>query len=70
MEPERWQQIETLYHEALKLELSPRAAYLQQACAGDEALRQEVESLLAQRTEPESFIEAPALEVAGQEAGC
>jgi eukaryotic-like serine/threonine-protein kinase len=44
MTPERWQQIEKLYHEALKLELSHRAEFLKDACAGEEALRQEVES--------------------------
>jgi hypothetical protein len=40
MTPERWQQIEKLYHEALKLELSHRAEFLKDACAGDEALCQ------------------------------
>lgn len=33
------------------------AAFLKEACAADEALRQEVESLLAQQEEAESFIE-------------
>ena len=45
-----WQQIEKLYHSALEHEPRQRAAFLRQACAGDEALRREVESLLAQRT--------------------
>src|SRR5262245_41641383 len=64
MEPERWQRIENLYHSALKVEPKQRTTFLQQACAGDEALRQEVESLLAERTEAENFIETPALNVA------
>ena len=59
MTPERWQQIEKIYHSALKLEESRRVAFLESACAGDEALRQEVESLLR-------FIEEPALEVAAK----
>ncbi len=59
MTPGRWQQIEKLYNSALKREPSQRLAFLQEACAGDEALRQEVESLLAHQKEAESFIETP-----------
>jgi serine/threonine-protein kinase len=59
----QWQQIENLYHLLLKQEPSRRTAFLREACAGDEVLRQEVESLLAQRTEAESFIETPAVQV-------
>src|SRR5262249_15216915 len=66
MEPERWKQIEKLYTAALERDARGRVDFLDQACAGDEALRQEVESLLACQTEAESFIEAPALEVAAQ----
>ena len=65
MTPERWQQIEKLYHAALERKTSQRSAFLDQACGGDEALRQEVESLLARQTEAENFTESPALEVAG-----
>ena len=64
MEPERWQQIERLYHSTLKVEPSQRATFLREACADDEVLRREVESLLAQQKQAESFIEAPALEQA------
>jgi hypothetical protein len=63
MTPDRWQEIEQLYHSALKHEPDQRSAFLKQACAGDEALRREVESLLANEGEAKSFIEAPALEV-------
>src|SRR5512132_2238726 len=66
MDPERFQQVEGLYHSALKLEPSRRAGFLQEACAGDEALRREVESLLAHEGQARSFMESPALEVAGQ----
>ncbi len=66
MEPERWQRIEQLCHAALEREESQRAAFLQEACAGDEALRREVESLLAYDKQTEQFIEAPALEVAAK----
>ena len=43
MSPERWQQIERLYHEALERESPQRAAFLGEACSGDDALRREVE---------------------------
>jgi hypothetical protein len=46
--PDRWDSIERLYHSALAHPVDRRAAYLAAACAGDEALRREVESLLAQ----------------------
>jgi WD40 repeat protein len=60
MTPDRWQQIEQLYHSALKREGSQRAAFLREACGGDESLRREVESLLAQQSEAKNFIETPA----------
>jgi len=66
MTPERWQQIENLYHLVLKQAPSQRKAYLEEACAGEAELRREVESLLAERSEAESFIEAPAVEVAAK----
>src|SRR5262249_34929775 len=43
-----------------------RAAYLTEACAGDEELRREVESLLGYEEQAENFIDAPALEVAAK----
>src|SRR5215475_13553212 len=65
MTPERYQQIGQLYHAALAMEPSQRAAYLEQACSGDEALRREVESLLAANEQGADFLEAMAAEVAG-----
>ena len=44
--PDRWQKIEELYHSAREKEESQRVAFLNEACAGDEALRQEIESLV------------------------
>ena len=64
MKPERWEQVERLYHSALERKPEERVAYLAQACGGDEELRREVAALLAHDTS--SFIEAPALEVAAQ----
>ncbi len=67
MTDKRWQEIERIYHSALEYEPGRRAVFLQEACAGDEALRREVESLLAHQCEAESFIESPALEMVAAE---
>ena len=66
MTPERHRQIGQLYHDALELEPDERAAFLDRACAGDAALRNEVESLIASHQQAEGFIEAPALDVADE----
>jgi len=59
---ERLQQIERLYHAALEQQEAGWGAFLEEECAGDEALRREVESLLAYSKRSKSFIEAPAFE--------
>src|SRR3989454_10511357 len=60
MHPERWQQIDRLFHSALERNDGERVAFLAQACVGDELLRQEVDSLLASHDQAASFIETPA----------
>ncbi len=66
MDAEQWRKIEQLYHAVLECEASDRPAFLEQACAGDEELRREVESLLADETQAENFLETPALEIAAK----
>jgi hypothetical protein len=44
---ERWQQIESLFQEALERDPAERNAWLREACQGDSDLRREVASLLA-----------------------
>src|SRR5438270_328927 len=63
MNPERWQQLDELFHAALEREPDDRAAFLDEACAGDQQLRREVEALIAANEQAGSFIEKPALEV-------
>ncbi|HTD43000.1 MAG TPA: protein kinase [Bryobacteraceae bacterium] len=58
MEPERWREIERLYHDALEKNAGQRPGFLDQACNGDQILREEVESLLAQSDEGDGFLEA------------
>ena len=47
MNPERWQELDQLFHSALKREPGERAAFLDEACGGVESLRKQVEALLA-----------------------
>jgi serine/threonine protein kinase len=63
IEPERWKQVEALCQAALEHEPSERSAFLTKACGTDQALRWEVEALLAHETKARSFMEAPALQV-------
>ena len=57
---ERWARTERLYHEALACAASERASFLADACAGDDALRREVESLLA-HDGGAAFLSTPAV---------
>src|SRR5215510_3961150 len=64
MKPERWRQIDQLFQAALERESEERAAFISEACGGDNSLRREVESLLHAHQHIDSYFEAPALEVA------
>src|SRR6476661_9801819 len=66
MKPERWQQVEQLYHAALERNAEERSSFLHEACHGDIELRGEVESLLSYEDHAEGFIESPALDVAAK----
>src|SRR5262245_63288148 len=61
MTPERWQQIDRVLQQALLLPVSERAALLASVCSGDEATRQEIESLISFGQQAEEFLEVPAL---------
>jgi hypothetical protein len=66
MVPERWEQVERLYHAAVALSEDRRAVFLSESCRDDESLRREVESLLAREQGAAAFLEKPALEAAGK----
>ena len=66
MTPERWLQVERIYHEAEARPPGERASFLDQACAGDAGLRGEVERMLAGDSEAAGFLEAPAVEMAAR----
>jgi eukaryotic-like serine/threonine-protein kinase len=66
MTPERWQQVDRLFHATLECEPARRREFLDVQCHGDETLRFEVESLISSHEVAESFIEAPAADVAAE----
>jgi eukaryotic-like serine/threonine-protein kinase len=47
VDSERWQRAKELFGSARDHEPAERSAFLEQACGGDEELRQEIEALLA-----------------------
>ena len=59
MTPERWKQIEPLYHAAHSRPPGERAAFLAEACGDDEALRRDVESLLNEPVSADGFLDGP-----------
>jgi eukaryotic-like serine/threonine-protein kinase len=63
---ERWATVKQMHQAALDRAVSERTAFLDEICAGDEALRCEIQSLLAYQEEAESFIEVPAVEIAAR----
>src|SRR2546423_15079700 len=63
MKNERWHEVAHLYHLALARDPHERSDFLDDACAGDNQLRREVESLLAYEPKAKDFIESPALEL-------
>jgi hypothetical protein len=60
MNAERWRQVDRLYHLALEREPGDRAAFLAQACQGDEELRRDLDELLAQDSSIDNILERPA----------
>jgi serine/threonine protein kinase/Tol biopolymer transport system component len=66
MTPESHRKICDLYHSASELAPAERSAFLDEACGGNEALRHEVESLLAVRDRAGDYFAVPAMDVAAR----
>jgi hypothetical protein len=62
--PERWQQVQAVFHAALEQPPAAREEYIATVAAGDDALSREVHSLLATHDSAPDFLEKPAYEVA------
>ncbi len=61
MSSAEWQRIEELFHGALELDAGARQTFLTRECGGDETLREQVESLIAETENGEHFLNAPQL---------
>ena len=64
-----WQRVKQILEPALELDRASRSAFVERACAGDERLRREVESLLAREEQAEGFLESPPLDLATRAIG-
>jgi Tol biopolymer transport system component len=65
----RWRRISSLCHDALERDAGERSEFVRQACAGDEALRREVESLLANHGEASDFLNNRQTNLVGLQIG-
>ena len=61
MTPEQWQKVEEVLQGALDRPPGERASFLDDACAGDEGLKEEANSLISAYDEAADFIEQPAM---------
>jgi serine/threonine protein kinase/Tfp pilus assembly protein PilF len=64
MNPDRWQQLQLLFHDALKLTPNQRSTFLDARCGTDAELRREVEALLAIGNDGTDFVETPPSDLA------
>lgn len=62
---ERWRRVKQITSDALERPESERPSWLAGVCAGDEALRREVESLLRAHARAGQFLETPGVAEAG-----
>ena len=62
MSTSNWQEVESIFHEALVLDGRRRSEYLDRACSGLASLRREVESLLKAYESRSHFMEDPAFD--------
>ena len=65
MTPQRWRQVEGLYHAALDRPAGIRDAFVGKVCQGDEDLHREVLALLNAATTNMAFLEEPAVPLRG-----
>jgi serine/threonine protein kinase len=66
---DHWSTVKRIHQSALEIDPSERAAFVDESCGGDEALRREVQSLLTYAAEAESFMDRPAGDFAPKRPG-
>lgn len=67
--PENWDQVKEIFSQALERHPEERSTFLRQACAGDDTLRAEIESLLSSFDGASNFLEEfPAADLLSAQA--
>ena len=66
MPDEYFDRLQELFHAAVALKPSERAAYLDYACGDDQSFRKKLESLLQSHEESFTFVDQPAYRAAAQ----
>lgn len=56
MDAVRWQKLEKIFNATLELPVEERSAFLDSACSDDAVLRAEIDSLLSEASDPETFL--------------
>jgi len=69
MDSNRWKQVDNVLQAVLERPLAERTEFLREACAGDQELEREVQSLLASDQQAGTFLDGPAMEVAARDFG-
>ena len=59
MSPERWHEVEEIYHSALDRPAAERAQFVANACGDDSGLREQVEALIRRTESPDSPVDHP-----------
>ena len=67
MDQDRWNQVDKLLQSALERPVAERDVFLMRACIGDQQLEHEVRSLLAAHESADSFLNAPAIDLAARQ---
>ena len=66
MQQQEWEKVKEVFTAALEQPVAIRAQFLAELCGSDEAMRGEVESLLASHEEPENLLERHSIDLATQ----
>ena len=69
MDSARWERIQTLFHEAAERPAEKRAAFLADACGGDDLLAAEVLAMLDEDARGASLLDHEVAEIAGRGEG-
>ena len=70
MNSEWWKKVEEVYHAARELSGQERSRFLDAACMTDVAMRRQIEVLLQQDENPDSFLNKPAVKALLGHRGC